>query len=151
MTQTPPRPRGEFHKRKRQKARTKHDPVMNPNPNPAILEGLSSIAFFLGKSNQTAAKWITRDGLPATKTPAGMWITHKTLVLQWMYAGHLVEIENKKQSENASHLEINAISAEPEALEALAKAMGIEKTYGAINKQRIDEELEASRLHEDED
>ncbi len=124
---------------------------MNPNPNPAILEGLSSIAFFLGKSNQTAAKWITRHGLPATKTPAGMWITHKTLVLQWIYAGHLVEMEERKQASNAQHLEMNNISAEPEALEALAQAMGIEKTYGALNKQRIDEELEASRPQEDDE
>jgi len=124
---------------------------MNPNPNPAILEGLDSIAFFLGKSNQTVARWIKTHGLPATKTPSGVWMTHKTLVLQWMYAGHLVDVAEQNKAADAADLPIHTISAEPEALEALASAMGIDSSYGALNKKRIDQELADSRQLEDEE
>ena len=64
------------------------------NSNPNMLEGLPAIATFLGKSLPTARCWIMSDGLPATKLPSGRWLTHKALVLQWIYAGHQAILEN---------------------------------------------------------
>lgn len=65
------------------------------NSNPNMLEGLPSLAEFLGKSEQTAKRWIMRDGLPATKMPNGKWLTHKGLVMQWIYAGHQAILKNQ--------------------------------------------------------
>ena len=63
------------------------------NKNPNMLEGIPSIAEFIGKSYDTTVRWITLHGLPATKTPSGRWFTHKGLILQWMVAGHSAELK----------------------------------------------------------
>lgn len=65
------------------------------NKNPNILEGLPSIAEWIGKSINTTRLWIREHGLPATKTPRGIWFTHKGLILQWMYAGHQAELKTR--------------------------------------------------------
>ena len=65
------------------------------NKNPNMLEGLPSIAEFLGKSAETTRRWILKDGLPATKLPNGRWLTHKGLILQWIYAGHQAIVKNR--------------------------------------------------------
>jgi hypothetical protein len=57
-----------------------------------MLEGITRIAGFIGKSNHTATRWILKAGLPATKTPEGRWLSHKGLILQWMFAGHQAEL-----------------------------------------------------------
>ena len=85
------------------------------NSNPNMLEGLPAIATFLGKSLPTARRWIMSDGLPATKLPSGRWLTHKALVLQWIYAGHQAFLKN-----NCQYI------LEPEEIADLAKRMGIE-------------------------
>lgn len=69
-------------------ARWKLGDPYRSNSNPNMLEGLPSIATFLGRSVETAKNWILNDGLPATKMPNGKWLSHKGLVLQWIYAGH---------------------------------------------------------------
>ena len=63
------------------------------NRNPLILEGIPAIATFLGKSYNTALRYVTKHGLPAAKLPNGTWITHKALVLQWILVGHNVEMK----------------------------------------------------------
>tara|TARA_R100000750_G_scaffold9225_1_gene6242 strand:+ start:894 stop:1364 length:471 start_codon:yes stop_codon:yes gene_type:complete len=65
------------------------------NNNPNMLEGIPSIAEFIGKGYDTTVKWITLHGLPATKTPNGKWLSHKGLILQWMLAGHTAELKAK--------------------------------------------------------
>jgi hypothetical protein len=63
------------------------------NKNPLILEGIPAIAAFLGKSYNTAKRYIVQDGLPAAKLPNGTWITHKALILQWILVGHQAEMK----------------------------------------------------------
>lgn len=63
------------------------------NSNPLILEGVPAIARFLGKSYNTAMRYIKKDGLPAAKLPNGTWITHKALILQWILIGHETEMK----------------------------------------------------------
>ena len=65
------------------------------NKNPNMLEGIPSIAEFIGKCYNTTYTWITKYGLPATKTPSGRWLSHKGLILQWMLAGHQAELKAK--------------------------------------------------------
>jgi len=71
----------------------KGDPIAQPNRNPNMLEGIPSIATFIGKSYNTTLRWISHHGLPATKTPSGRWLSHKGLILQWMLAGNRAELE----------------------------------------------------------
>ena len=65
------------------------------NSNPSMLEGIKNIAEFMGKSVNTTTRWILHHGLPATKTPEGRWLTHKGLILQWIYAGHQAEMSSR--------------------------------------------------------
>ena len=65
------------------------------NKNPNMLEGIPSIAEFIGKCYNTTYTWITEHGLPATKTPSGRWLSHKGLILQWMIAGHQAEMKSR--------------------------------------------------------
>ena len=109
------------------------------NKNPNMLEGLPAIAGFLGKSPATAKKWILDHGLPACKTPEGTWLTHKALILQWIYAGHKTEIKHIKRDQStpqraryAFRLEDRDVThkvhsaLEPEGLEELAAKMEID-------------------------
>jgi hypothetical protein len=73
-------------------AKLKGGPYKVNKRNPNILEGVAAIANFIGKSPNTAKRWILEAGLPATKTPEGLWYTHKALILQWIYAGWRAEI-----------------------------------------------------------
>ena len=59
-----------------------------------------AIAGFMGKSPATCKKWILDHGLPAMKTPEGTWLTHKALILQWIYAGHKTEIRHIKRDQS---------------------------------------------------
>ena len=109
-----------------QKRWKKGDPVRRPNSNPDILEGLPSICRFFGKCPNTITNWIKNDGLPASKTPQGKWITHKTLLLQWMYAGHLAEMRAKgAKSAPEEGMDIERISGDGQIIEELAKVMGV--------------------------
>ena len=109
----------------------KGDPVLRPNPNPNILEGLNAISAFIGKSPNTTAAWIRNYGLPATKTPNGRWLTHKSLILQWMYAGYLAETKNTRldATEHQKNRVHQILGNEPEDLEDLSEAMGVPMTY----------------------
>lgn len=95
------------------------------NSNPNMLEGLPSIAEFIGKSLETTRRWIRNDGLPATKLPSGRWLSHKGLILQWIYAGHQAILKN-----NAQYI------LEPNELEALAKKMNVDPSE-VLNGNRV--------------
>ncbi len=79
-----------------------------------MLEGISAIAAFIGKSPNTVVSWILNDGLPATKTRQGRWLSHKGLILQWIYAGHQAEVRHRA-----------GFAVEPETIDALAERMGV--------------------------
>ena len=99
------------------------------NSNPNMLEGLPAIATFMGKSIETVRRWIDKEGLPATKLPNGKWLTHKGLVLQWIYAGHQAILKNRA-----------ATALEPNELAELAVKMGVrpEDVDKVIDEQRTD-------------
>ena len=79
-------------------ARLKGGRFRTRNKNPNILEGIAAIAAFIGKSPNTTTSWILNHGLPATKTPEGLWYTHKALILQWIYAGWRAEVTARNGS-----------------------------------------------------
>ena len=117
------------------RAKDKAFPVLNTNPD--MLEGLSAIASFIGKSPNTAASWITKHGLPATKLPNGRWLTHKSLVLQWIYAGHRAEIKKKqleghKARDFKTALQLDDVAHDKETIEQLAAAMQLDMSYEEI-------------------
>lgn len=103
----------------------KNDPVAKRNKNPDILEGLPCIAEFFGKSRHTISRWILNDGLPASKTPDGKWITHKTLLLQWMYAGHLAEMQQRRGAGGNSVMKMEDIGGDRDKISDLAEVMGV--------------------------
>lgn len=59
-----------------------------------MLEGLTAIGNFLGKSPNTVMRWIKYYGLPCIKTPEGVWLTHKDLIFKWIVAGHQACLKN---------------------------------------------------------
>jgi len=94
-----------------------------------MLEGLPAIATFLGKGIETTRRWIRTEGLPATKLPNGRWLTHKALVLQWIYAGHQAILKNNI-----------AMCLEADQLDLLAEKMNvsIEEVERMRDEQRAD-------------
>ena len=99
------------------------------NSNRNMLEGLPSIATFLGKGIGTTRRWIRDEGLPATKLPNGRWLTHKALILQWIYAGHQAILKNNI-----------ATCLESDQLELLAEKMhvSLEDVERMRDEQRAD-------------
>jgi len=103
------------------------------NKNPNMLEGIASIAEFIGRSYNTTYKWIMEHGLPATKTPEGIWLSHKGLILQWMYAGHQSELKAKA-----------AYSLEPDQIEEMCERWGIDAKEVFALRDKIDAQETAS-------
>ena len=101
------------------------------NKNPNMLEGIREIAGFIGKSCPTTIRWIRNNGLPATKLPNGTWLSHKGLILQWIYAGHEAYVRSYAQ-----------YAIEQDEIEALAKKMGVDP------KQVIERMREIERTNE---
>jgi|TARA_Y100000310_G_scaffold120924_1_gene119673 hypothetical protein len=87
-----------------------------PNSNSNMLEGLPAISKFIGKTPVTTRKWILDHGLPATKLPNGVWLTHKGLILQWIYAGHQATLRSRVQ-----------YALEDDEILALADKMGVDR------------------------
>ena len=98
-----------------------------------MLEGIASIAEFIGRSYNTTYKWIMEHGLPATKTPEGIWLSHKGLILQWMYAGHQSELKAKA-----------AYSLEPDQIEEMCERWGIDAKEVFALRDKIDAQETAS-------
>jgi|TARA_Y100000310_G_C20513702_1_gene730117 transposase-like protein len=121
----------------RKKKKSKHwkrgDPHFT-NKNPNFLEGIPSIAEFIGKSYDTTYKWITKHGLPATKTPSGRWITHKGLIMQWIVAGHQAELKAKAR-----------YTLEDSEIEALAREFKVDVKKVFNLRDEIRDERERNR------
>ncbi len=62
------------------------------NPSEEMLEGIASIAEYIGRNYWTARRYILYHGLPATKLPSGRWFTTKHLIDQWIFVGHKFEV-----------------------------------------------------------
>ena len=88
-----------------------------------MLEGLNAISEYIGKSVNTTATYITKHGLPATKTPEGHWLTHKSLVLQWIFAGHKAVLKQKHNTVDVDAIDISDVADDPETREILANAL----------------------------
>jgi hypothetical protein len=116
-------------------ARWKRGQWHKTNRNANILEGIPSIAEFLGKSYETTRRWIFHKGLPAAKMPNGVWFTHKGLILQWIYASGQAQLKERVQ-----------YSLEPDAIQTLAEKMQIEPELleEKLNEQRREDARNSS-------
>lgn len=102
--------------------------------NPDILQGLREIAEFLNRSQMTISNWIRYNGLPATKTPDGRWLTHKTLILQWIYAGYLAESKARGWTTPESNPKVSDIKGDKDIVEELACIMEVNMSYEELKE-----------------
>lgn len=66
-----------------------------PDKDKEVIYGIKAIAAYMDRHPNTIRNWMQRHAFPASKMPNGWFITTKSLINQWIVAGHKIEMQDR--------------------------------------------------------